>query len=66
MQPFNFDLDTVDDVEGRHETDVDGLYFSPDEAVGQRNLFDFTDNLVLLTLKVSIFQKIAFLSLVIH
>ena len=66
VQPLNFNLDTVDDIEGRHETDVDGLYFSPNEAVGQRNLFDFTDKLVLLTLKVSIFQKLVFLSLVIH
>ena len=46
VQPMDMDTDMIDDNDGLLEITDDAMFFAPDEDDGERNLFDFIDNLV--------------------
>ena len=45
VQPMDMDTDMIDDNDGLLEITDDAMFFAPDEDDGERNLFDFIDNL---------------------
>ena len=46
VQPMDIDTDMIDDNDGLLEITDDVMFFAPEEDDVERNLFDFTDNLV--------------------
>ena len=46
VQPMGMDTDMIDDNDGLLEITDDAMFFVPHEDNGERNLFDFIDNLV--------------------
>ena len=46
VQPMDMDKDMIDDNDSLLGITDDAMFFVPDEDDGERNLFDFIDNLV--------------------